>query len=193
MYSVIVEEGVTSLGRHAFADLEGLVSITLPSTLGYINELAFYSAGNLRTVICNRQTPPVIEAAAFQDADTSNITAIVPPGSVSAYASAPVWKDFDIITSNADASLRSLTVNNLTLSPPFNKDILNYSDTVSNAVSGISVAAVSRNPFATVTGTGNYPLFHLNLILLLSVIRFLSRIPYPVSPQMGKQVILRLL
>lgn len=90
----------------------------------------------------------------FEDADLGNATLYVPHPSLGAYNEADIWKDFGIITSNADASLRSLTVDNVTLSPLFNKDILNYSGTVSNAVSGISVTAVSRNPFAAVTVTG---------------------------------------
>ena len=39
--SVIIEEGVTSIGRSAFDDCTSLTSVTIPSSITYIGELAF--------------------------------------------------------------------------------------------------------------------------------------------------------
>ncbi len=39
--TVVVEEGCTTIGKTAFAQLSNLTSVTLPSTLGYMSPVAY--------------------------------------------------------------------------------------------------------------------------------------------------------
>ncbi|MBO5409635.1 MAG: leucine-rich repeat domain-containing protein, partial [Clostridia bacterium] len=48
--SVVIEEGITDIGRGAFAGCSNLKSIHLPASLETINQSAFYSARNLETI-----------------------------------------------------------------------------------------------------------------------------------------------
>ena len=48
--SVVIEEGVTSIGNYAFADLPNLTSVTLPSTLTRIGDHAFENASALTAI-----------------------------------------------------------------------------------------------------------------------------------------------
>lgn len=48
--SVVIPEGVESIGQYAFANLTGLKEVTLPSTLKYIEYGAFYGCTNLEKV-----------------------------------------------------------------------------------------------------------------------------------------------
>ena len=48
--SIIIEEGVTSIGDYAFADLPNLTSVTLPSTLTRIGDHAFENCTSLATL-----------------------------------------------------------------------------------------------------------------------------------------------
>ncbi len=48
--SVVIEEGVTSIGNYAFADLPNLTSVTLPSTLTRIGGHAFENAAALTAI-----------------------------------------------------------------------------------------------------------------------------------------------
>lgn len=48
--SVVIPEGVESIGQYAFANLTGLKEVTLPSTLKYIEYGAFYGCSSLEKV-----------------------------------------------------------------------------------------------------------------------------------------------
>jgi len=55
---------------------------------------------------------------------------------------------------SADAALKSLTVNNGTLSPKFSAGTLNYSVSVGSDVSSLTVKATANHPGAKISGTG---------------------------------------
>ncbi len=52
--SVVVEEGVTSIGNFAFSNAANLTSVTLPDTLTVIGESAFRSCGQLADVVWSK-------------------------------------------------------------------------------------------------------------------------------------------
>lgn len=47
---VIIKEGVTTIGNHAFHRLKELVKVTIPSTVKYIGEFSFYECVKLSTI-----------------------------------------------------------------------------------------------------------------------------------------------
>ena len=48
--SIVIEEGVTSIGNSAFQDCDNLISVTIPGNVESIGEDAFYSCDNLKDV-----------------------------------------------------------------------------------------------------------------------------------------------
>lgn len=51
--SVVIEEGVTSIGNYAFNACSGLTSVTIPNSVTSIGSSAFYGCTNLKTVYNN--------------------------------------------------------------------------------------------------------------------------------------------
>lgn len=49
--SVIIEEGVTTIGDHAFDDCKNLTSVTIPNSVTSIGEDAFYNCENLESIV----------------------------------------------------------------------------------------------------------------------------------------------
>lgn len=94
---IIVEEGVTQVGKYAFQDIPGTLCAYLPSTLTKLEDYAFKNSSNLAYVVSKATTPPSIpahqagpssyESETFKNIAT-DIPVYVPSGSESAYASA---------------------------------------------------------------------------------------------------------
>ena len=61
--SIVVEEGVTSIGDYAFAGLEGLEEITLPESLTEVGSNAFMDCEALTTVTFTGDAPAIAEDA----------------------------------------------------------------------------------------------------------------------------------
>ena len=114
---IIIEEGVTSIGNHAFSDFlhlwdvvipnsvsiigsnafDGcsiLPNVTIPSSVTSIGEKAFYGCINLKKVKVEMATPPTIKENAFSNC---NAKLFVPKGSSVLYKAANYWKYFNVI------------------------------------------------------------------------------------------------
>lgn len=113
--SLEIPEGVTVIGYNCCEGCDALTTVSFPSTLQYIGDMAFYatpitsavfganilSIGNgaffgcadLATVEVNAATPPQIGIEVF-DGCTSLAAIYVPAGAVSAYKAAPNWSDY---------------------------------------------------------------------------------------------------
>jgi hypothetical protein len=104
--SLVVGNSVTTVGRGALFFCPGVTSLTIPESL---TDMGFFSFGGFETleeVINLSPVPQDIEknknAQEWEDPnlyffgsiDTKNITLKVPSGSINAYRTAPIWKDF---------------------------------------------------------------------------------------------------
>ena len=95
--SVVLPEGITSIGGGAFSDCTSLTEITLSSTLTFIGGYAFYGCTRLTLVTCLAATPPTASESSFYDIhyDTNASLEIkVPAGSVAAYKAAAGWSEY---------------------------------------------------------------------------------------------------
>jgi hypothetical protein len=90
--SVVIEEGVTSIGDLAFSGCSNMATITIPSSVTSIGTYAIACSG-LQFISCAAQTPPTCDDECFNSVDKS-IPVYVPDGKVAAYGAATGWSDF---------------------------------------------------------------------------------------------------
>lgn len=77
--TVVIEDGVTSIGKGAFSDHTSLTSITIPNSVTSIGKWAFYGCNGLTTVALPDSLNSIIDCAFME---CRNLTSIVIPDSV---------------------------------------------------------------------------------------------------------------
>jgi len=96
--SVIIEEGVTSIGMAAFTGCKTLNSVVIPKSVTSIGLIAFIGCTNITSVEVKSTTPPKLEIEPLKvnpfGPDLSSIILSVPKGAKAAYTSADGWKNF---------------------------------------------------------------------------------------------------
>jgi hypothetical protein len=102
--SVTLCEGVKTVVDAAFQDCLNLETVSLPSSLTYVDEWVFGRDSKLRIIECKAVIPPDMHPEAFIYSDLTNVTVCVPQGSVDAYRNAPVWKDIPNIVASPPAA-----------------------------------------------------------------------------------------
>jgi len=97
--TVIIPNGITSLGVGAFYVCPELNDLVLPSSITSIGMygLCYYGFKQTSTLVCEAVNPPTCNDYAFAGAYPDSLTIYVPKGSVEAYKNAKVWKDFTIL------------------------------------------------------------------------------------------------
>ena len=93
--SIEVPNSVTYIGDGVFSDCYGLTSISIGSNVTNIGSNAFYDCTGLKSIKCANTAPPMV--GMFTLSQYQNIILYVPQGSLSAYKSADVWKEFNNI------------------------------------------------------------------------------------------------
>lgn len=76
-----------------FRGCSNLELVVLPSTLVSIGVGTFYHCVNLKTLICNTETPPTLNSSALIDTN-AELAIYVPDASVEAYKTATNWSSF---------------------------------------------------------------------------------------------------
>ncbi len=79
--SIVIGNGVTSIGKNAFNNCEFLESITIPANVKSISEYAFYSCQKLTTVIFDG-TPTLATIGKYAFSDCLSLESITIPASV---------------------------------------------------------------------------------------------------------------
>jgi hypothetical protein len=153
--SVSIPHSVTSIGNSAFAGCTSLMSVIIPNSVTNIGISVFAGCTSLHTVITTMSRPPSISPSVFQNVDLSNCTLFVPQSSITAYQAANVWKDFySFKTFNvSDNTLASLLVRPATFITAFDPKIENYDIHISQNTQTLSISATNDN-FATIEGIG---------------------------------------
>ena len=117
LYSVVINNGLTSINELAFAECESLESISLPKTLKEIGPKAFHSCTSLISVIipegvtnisnhvfahcdklediyCRAESVPTTDVEAFFGTPIASATLHVPAGSIDKYKATEPWSGF---------------------------------------------------------------------------------------------------
>ena len=84
IHSVILQEGVTSIGLYAFADCENLASVTIPNSVTSIAEMAFFSCFRLPAITIPNSVTTICQGAFFC---CSGLTSLTIPKSVTSIGS----------------------------------------------------------------------------------------------------------
>ena len=112
------------------------------------NKTVTWSSSNTAVVAVERGWVTAIGSGTAVITVTTDYSAV--PG--------PFTASCTVTVKNKDATLQSLAISDVTLSPPFNPDISSYIDTVPNSTDRITVTAVRNDMHATVTGDDDRPL-----------------------------------
>ncbi len=102
---VEIPEEIISIAPYAFAGCTQLEGVVLSKNTESIREGAFANCFQLNTITCHAQTPPYIDASAFDGVAKDNFTVEVPEASVAEYATAPVWMEFKRFSAYRDFSI----------------------------------------------------------------------------------------
>lgn len=94
--SIIIPDGVASIGSYAFCGCKNLTSVTIGSAVTSIGFLAFDNCNNLSNVYCNPATPPETEGEIgeiFRNVSWNKFIIFVPTDSLESYQSE--WSDYE--------------------------------------------------------------------------------------------------
>ncbi len=102
--SISIPEGVTSIGHVAFSHCTSLSSVNISSSVTYLGDSVFAECQSLTSLTVLNPVPVAMYSTGFCYVDQSACTLYVPCGSGSAYGSADVWKEFNIVESSGGVS-----------------------------------------------------------------------------------------
>lgn len=103
-----IPENVTNIGDAAFEGCtESLTSINIPESMTLIGDYAFSSCVSLTQITVLATVPPAVASGAFDMVD-SNIPVYVPAGSLEAYKTANIWREFNL-QANIPGSIEDAT------------------------------------------------------------------------------------
>ena len=96
--SIVIPEGVTSMYDGAFQE-SGLISVTIPSTMKYIDFCVFQDCTNLTEVYCYAEEIPETKETTFKDVPLAAATLYVPESALDKYKTTAPWSQFGNIVS----------------------------------------------------------------------------------------------
>lgn len=86
-----INEGTVGISGMAFYNYSNFTSITIPSSVTFIGNDAFYNCSDLKDVYCMAEDLPIVLEDAFRASNLGSITLHVPSKSVAVYRSEAPW------------------------------------------------------------------------------------------------------
>lgn len=108
-----LDGGVRSIASNAFYHCSSLTQIELPTSVNQLGQYAFAYCTALQRIVVHG-SPLAITEDVFEGLDRSQCVLAVPGNLIDAYASAPVWQDFQIVD-NEDDALDEILADNASL------------------------------------------------------------------------------
>lgn len=108
---VSLGNSVTKIGDLAFKDCENLTEISLGKSVAEIGSGALTGCSNLTTIYSLNPTPPTFESDEFTNKQYINMNVYVAKGSLAAYQTADIWKNFwNLQEYSTDTGIGNITV-----------------------------------------------------------------------------------
>jgi len=98
-----IPSSITAIGKDAFRDLSGIVSLVIPDQVTSIGENAFDGCNNLKIVKLKNVTPIVVSDNVFSN--RANTSLYVPIESVNEYINSNSWNTFKVIKGYPDGDV----------------------------------------------------------------------------------------
>ena len=95
-----IPQNVYRIGERAFRGCKMLEAVTIPASVGIIEDLAFADCYSLNYIECMAAEPPQLSSTAFDGVEKNNFTLVVPEASVTAYRNAEGWREFKRIAAD---------------------------------------------------------------------------------------------
>lgn len=142
--ALILPPLVTTVEEHAFAGCSGFNSLTIPSSIHFINSGAFSGCAGLNTINAESVKPVPLNdvSGVFEGVDKINTMLKVPFGTKEAYA-AEGWKEFTNITEGSEGVLLSATALNFSPEGGSNNTISLKANVTWTALSNMAWLSVS--------------------------------------------------
>jgi len=102
--AVVIEEGVTLVGKNVFAGYTNVNSLTVAASVRELSPESFSKCGKLTTVELKGATPPDLNHTTFAGVNLRNVKLIVPAGTKAAYTTDPLWSLFTKIEESAQSA-----------------------------------------------------------------------------------------
>jgi len=101
--TLVIGNGVTSIGEHAFENCDKLTSVTISSSVTSIGQASFNYCHSLKTITIHATTPPTLGTQVFYDVE--EFTVYIPDGTYNSYSNASNWNKLrDMIELSKTAS-----------------------------------------------------------------------------------------
>ena len=110
--SVIIQEGVATLGNSSMKNCSAMISIELPASLQSIGSQTLGSCTSLAHIHTRGHQPPTTHSSAFLGTTLSNVTLHLPCGSQSAWA-VEVWSQVGSVEESPCSAILSVAVNDI--------------------------------------------------------------------------------
>lgn len=152
--SITVPSSISEISSLCFANCTALKELILSANIAKIQSKAFSECSNLGAITCFAVNPPIVESDVFADI-YSNAILYVPASSMTLYADADVWKNFNIQPITED-------VKSINVSFPLDKaeTYKNMTLEIVNTTSGISqkitTSGLQSYTFSGLTKNCNY-------------------------------------
>lgn len=109
--SVVLSEGVATVGTGAFYNCSGIALADLPSTLASVGVGAFNGNTSLAALWCRGAVPPVLVGSVFDNVNLAQCELHVPCAAASAYAAVAGWAAFGSVVGEGCMAAVALAVN----------------------------------------------------------------------------------
>ncbi|MDR1406852.1 MAG: leucine-rich repeat domain-containing protein [Tannerella sp.] len=95
--AVVIEEGITGVGKHVFNGYGNITSLTVAGSVRFLDDNSFSLCRNLAVVEVRSAIPPNVDAATFVLTKIKKAKLVVPTGCSAEYKDTPFWNKFGAI------------------------------------------------------------------------------------------------